>query len=404
MRYSPQASATERHHDIDAARSVLMFVSVALHAGTVYAPARPHITQNIDRLAFFDWLIFGFHLFITPTFFFVGGFFTVILLRRAPTVIEFVRLRLIRAGIPLLSVALTLNVVENYLRWRDVGGEPGFLAWLASDHHLAIWLSDGWQLHLWFLVCLIPFFLLSAAIQYLLPAQAPLRALAVRVSDKVGGWALGAPVLLLFALAFANWVNFVLLAAIPNAYALLAPGFLSVTKLFSEFPFFVVGVMAALSPTMLTALRGWRGWMPAAALVLLVWQPYPHDVEGQAMGWLWLYFNQLAIWTIVIFILQFFHRWFSAASGTRAWLADAALSMYLLHHCLVYVYGRWLVRLDWHPGVEFVLLTAATAATVLLFHQYGIRRYGPLRLLFNGKTDVAERQRANVAAPAAERA
>lgn len=395
-------SAAERHHDIDAARSVLMFISVALHAGTVYAPARPHITQNIDRLPFFDWLIFGFHLFITPTFFFVGGFFTVILLRRAPTIAEFIRIRLIRAGIPLLSVALTLNVVENYLRWRDAGGPPGFLAWLFSSDHLAIWLSDRWQLHLWFLVCLIPFFLLAALVQHMLPSRSPVRALAVRLSDKAGAWALGAPVLLLLALAFANCANFALLAAIPNSYALLAPGFLSVTKLFSEFPFFVVGVMAALSPTMLQALRGWRWWMPAAALVLLVWQPYPSDVEGQAASWLWLYFNQLAIWTIVIFILQFFHRWFSAASGTRAWLADAALSMYLLHHCLVYVYGRWLVGLDWHPALEFALLTAMAASTVLLFHQYGIRRYGPLRLLFNGKTDVAERRRARASKPAAE--
>ena len=31
----------KHYHDIDGARSVLMFLSVALHAGTVYAPARP---------------------------------------------------------------------------------------------------------------------------------------------------------------------------------------------------------------------------------------------------------------------------------------------------------------------------------------------------------------------------
>lgn len=58
----------KHYHDIDGARSVLMFLSVALHAGTVYAPARPWITANTDRADFFDWLIFGIHLFVTPTF------------------------------------------------------------------------------------------------------------------------------------------------------------------------------------------------------------------------------------------------------------------------------------------------------------------------------------------------
>jgi len=75
----------KHYHDIDGARSVLMFLSVALHAGTVYAPERPWITANLDRHEFFDWLIFGLHLFITPTFFFVGGFFTVLLLKRRST-------------------------------------------------------------------------------------------------------------------------------------------------------------------------------------------------------------------------------------------------------------------------------------------------------------------------------
>ena len=72
---SPQGEPAKRkhYHDIDGARSVLMFLSVALHAGTVYAPARPWITGNTDRADFFDWLIFAFHLFVTPTFFFVGG-------------------------------------------------------------------------------------------------------------------------------------------------------------------------------------------------------------------------------------------------------------------------------------------------------------------------------------------
>jgi len=62
--------------------------------------------------------------------------------------------------------------------------------------------------------------------------------------------------------------------------------------------------------------------------------------------------------------------------------------MYLLHHCLVYVYGSLLVPVDMHPAIEFAIVTVAAAATVLLIHEYGIRRVGALRYLFNGKSDL----------------
>jgi glucans biosynthesis protein C len=384
------------YHDIDSARSVLMFVSVALHAATVYAVTRPHITANLDRAPFFDWLMKAFHLFITPTFFFVGGFFTVIMLRRK-TIGGFVKERLIRTGVPLVTTALTLNVVENYLRWRDAGGRLGFVDFLFSAHHAEIWATAQWQLHLWFLVCLIPFFLGSAAIHALLPERSRVRTLAVEWSEALGRWAQGplAAVAFLLLLAAANLANYALLAQIPGTYDVVVPGMLPTYRLFSEFPFFVVGVMAALAPSLLQAIWRWRWWMaPAAALALLDPLASFGDSEaGQVIG---LYVNQLAIWTLVLFVLQFFHRFYAESSPARAWLADAALSMYLIHHCLVYVYGALLVAVDWPIAVEFVLVALLAAGTVLLFHEYGIRRFAALRLLFNGKTDLD-----NVRRPAA---
>jgi hypothetical protein len=62
--------------------------------------------------------------------------------------------------------------------------------------------------------------------------------------------------------------------------------------------------------------------------------------------------------------------------------------MYLFHHCLVYVYGRWLTIVDWPIWLEFSLLTVGAAMTVIVLHEYVIRRFGWARLLFNGKTDI----------------
>ncbi len=369
---------------------MLMFLSVALHAGTVYAPARPWITGNVDRHEFFDWVIFGLHLFITPTFFFVGGFFAVMLLSRR-TFGGFLWNRFLRTVIPLVSIAVTLNMAEHYLRWVDNSGSSGLANWLASGDFAQVWASGEWALHLWFLVSLVPMFILAAIVHAALPANSGVRCLTVQLSDGIANlldksWAFA---LFLLALAGANTLNFAVASQVPGAYDLIAPGFQSWYKLVSEFPFFVLGVLSALSPSLLNRLRQWRSWMPYAALIAFAWQPYAFPEHGFAQGMAMLFANQLAMWVLVLFILQFFHRYFSAGGPRTAWLADCALSMYLFHHCLIYIYGRMLVSLDWPIALEFVLLTLAAAFTVIALHELVVRRFAAIRLLFNGKTDIA---------------
>nr|WP_137676402.1 acyltransferase family protein [Parerythrobacter lutipelagi] len=386
------ATAPRKHyHDIDGARSVLMFLSVALHAGTVYAPARPHITANIDRAEFFDWLIFGLHLLVTPTFFFVGGFFTVLLLSRR-SVGDFFWNRFLRTAVPLITIAVTFNMLEHYLRYADAGGGLSFFGWIGSVEFNHVWSSGLWQLHLWFLVSLIPMFALSGIIHAVLPAQSRIRDLAKKASIKLGAWADsekgGRFAILVLLLAFVNFANYTAAAKIPGSYELLLPGFQSWYKLTSEFPFYIVGVMAALSPRLLSGLTRWRGWMPYAAAAAFIIQPYAFPDNGMWEGIGRLFANQLAIWVLVLFILQFFHRYANFQSQRTAWLADCALSMYLFHHCLVYIFGRAFVSLDWPIAIEFLAITALAAGTVVVLHEYVIRRAPLARLLFNGKTDI----------------
>ncbi len=389
----PETSQTptprKHYHDIDGARSVLMFLSVALHAGTVYAPARPWITGNTARADFFDWLIFGFHLFVTPTFFFVGGFFAVLLLTRRKAG-DFIANRLLRTAVPLVAIALTFNMIEHYLRWVDSGGAGTFLSWIGSPAFVEIWANGTWQLHLWFLVSLLPMFLLAVAVHSILPKQSRIRGLAVELSDKLGGWISGSAAfaVALLVFAFANTANYSAAALVPGSYDLIFPGFQSWYKLVSEFPFFVIGVMAALSPRLLNALFEWRWWMPYAAAAALLFQPYPDAAQSFEVGITMLFLNQLAIWTIVLFILQFFHRFFSAGGPRTQWLADCALSMYLFHHCFVYIYGRMLTGVEWPIAAEFTVLTIFAAGTVIFIHEGIVRRFTIVRLLFNGKTDL----------------
>ncbi len=389
---NPASTPKRKHyHDIDGARSVLMFLSVALHAGTIYAPARPWITANTARADFFDWLIFGFHLFVTPTFFFVGGFFAVLLLTRRSAG-DFLWNRFLRTAIPLIAIALTFNMLEHYLRWGDGGGQGSVLDWVGSAAFAEVWTSGTWQLHLWFLVSLIPMFLMAAAVHAVVPKGAKIRSFAVKLSDRFGGLIAGSIpfAFCLIFLAAANTANYASASLVPGSYDLIAPGFQSWYKLTGEFPFFVIGVMAALSPRLLTALTEWRWWMPYAASAALIFQPYANPEQSFFVGIAMLFLNQLAIWTLVLFILQFFHRFFSAGGPRTTWLADCALSMYLFHHCFVYIYGQMMVGVDWPIAAEFLIVTLASAGTVIAIHELLIRRFALFRLLFNGKTDVEQ--------------
>ena len=388
---APAEPKRKHYHDIDGARSVLMFLSVALHAGTVYAPVRPWITSNTDRADFFDWLIFGFHLFITPTFFFVGGFFAVLLLTRR-SVGDFLWNRFLRTAIPLIAIALSFNMLEHYLRWGDAGGDGSIFDWIASPAFAQIWADGTWQLHLWFLVSLIPMFILAAIVHGILPKTSRLRSAAVNLSDRLGAVTSGSLTFffILLLLGVANTANYSAAAIVPGGYDLIFSGFQSLYKLTSEFPFFVIGVMAALSPRLLSSLVEWRWWMPFAAAAAFYFQPYAFAEYDFATGLLMLFLNQLSIWALVLFILQFFHRFFNEGGPRTTWLADCALSMYLFHHCFVYIYGQMFVPLDWPIWLEFSLLTLAAAGTVVAIHELIVRRFALFRLLFNGKTDIEQ--------------
>jgi hypothetical protein len=101
-----------------------------------------------------------------------------------------------------------------------------------------------------------------------------------------------------------------------------------------------------------------------------------------------MFLNQLVMWTTVLFILQFFHRYFQSSGPRVKWFADCALSMYLFHHCFIYLYGKALAAVSWPIWLEFTVLTVVTALTVMVIHEYLVRRFYLFRLLFNGKTDV----------------
>ncbi len=397
---SKNVAQANRFEDIDAFRAVLMMLSLVLHAATVYATSRPHITGNSDRSGFFTWLINGLHLTITPPFFVISAFFVALMLSRTSWHIVLAE-RTRRLLLPTLSIALTFNIGELYLRYRDLGGTLSFAPFLQSDNFQSLWLSGRWQLHLWFLVDLMSFVLMTLLVVALLPKVASWLA----QQSRTGGAALArlashdAGLLLLLAGFAAISVTLCgLMAQLPFAYDLILPGFTSLYGLATYLPYFIFGLLLYASAELRNALLRFRLWMPMLMALGFILQPFPtadinfwfqgplsHDRQLQTLMLLAQYF---VCWSIIIGGLQLFHRFCNVGTACRRTWVSRAQSMYLFHHGLVYAGGVLLVQVHMPPLLEFALLVSTVTLLVVLIHDKLVARFALLGLLFNGRGRV----------------
>jgi glucans biosynthesis protein C len=387
-----------RFEDIDALRSVLMMASLMLHAACVYATNKPHITDNVDRSPFFAWLVNGLHLAITPSFFVVGAFFTGMMLSRSSWQ-AVVAERLRRLLLPTITVALTFNSVENYLRYLDRGGSLSFPSFLGSAEFLQLWIANKWQLHLWFMLHLMAFTTVLIACVALLPQiSRKLAHLGQWIGDRLAAIAIShiGLAITLLGLAGVNLLTSGAVAQLPSAYDLILPGFATPYALVGFFPFFVFGLLLQASPKLRLAIYAPKFWLPVLMILGFVLQPY---ADAKVNFWfqtpletneylqtLMLFAQNIVCWSIVIGGLQLFHRFCSTGNPMwRRWSARSH-SMYLFHHALVYAGGMLLIQVALPPAVEFVLLMVVVATIVVLIHDKLVMRFDLLGLLFNGRS------------------
>jgi glucans biosynthesis protein C len=382
-----------RFNDVDTYRALLMLLALFLHAAAVYATNRPNVTSNTERLDFFSWLLNILHLMVTPSFFVISGFVLAHMIAHLSLQMVWAE-RLKRLVIPTLSVGLTFNIVENFLRYRDSGGTLAFPQFLTSPDFSELWLSGNWQLHLWFLVSLIvySFFTLSAA--SLLPQNHFLYRLLRRVGDSVARMSATAAgfLALVLLLGGVNLMLSGLTSRLPFAYDVLVPGLQSPMKLAESLPYFLFGLLMYSSTALQNVVFRFRAHIIFLAFAGLALQPYPpsnsdfwHEAALQ-------YAQNIVCWLSVFGGLQFFHRFFNEPSDWRRQWIGRAQSMYLFHHSLVYIGGTLLVSVSLPPLIEFILLVSVIVPLVILLHDHVIKRVPLIGLLFNGRAPTHAHQ------------
>lgn len=395
-------STRQRYYEVDAARAIVMFIGVLIHSAAVYSPVDLVRTSNDERYYFFEWITKSLNLFAaSPTFMIVGGFFTLFLMLRYGTW-EFFNKRLLRLAAPLAATGVTFGLVETYLRYRTrVGSEAlSFWDYLLSGLYAVDLKAGLWMHQTWFLVVLIVCVFLSGVVFYTAKRFRIGEGLTDRFDSLVGLLErLPAPWfwLILFLSVFQLVVMKAAALIIPNAYdpLVIGPiGFESPFKIALFSVFFLFGVMLFCSKRLFDLVFRWSWPLFFLACISLAFG-YRLGAEyikgaGQFENVLFLGYTMCRWFTSIMF-LQIMHRFFSdRPRPLMLLLTDAAMTVYMVHHCFVYIFGEFFASIGWHVAIEATIIFFCSATLSVLFHYSVIAQSGTLRMLFNGQTKGPE--------------
>ncbi|MBU2711432.1 acyltransferase family protein [Zooshikella harenae] len=349
---------------MDAMRSTLMLLGVVLHAAQIYNPDHVWKVVSGERAIFFSELSNIIHLFRMPAFFVVSGFFCLM------TVIKygepvFIKLRSKRIIIPLVSTALLVNSVQEYL--------------LGNFTVQRFFLDSGWLSHLWFLVNLCWYFLVAVFAVWVVRQLPFLKGmLAISASEILSRrW-------LILLLPGYDFLVIMLGKVIP-IYSISLGG-VTLFGLLIYFQYFIFGLFLYRNKNMQYLFASFQ-WIYLLFLIIacISVEVAPKLISGLGLEVVNIYLHGLITWLACQLCFCFFSKLFNRQSRVFFYLSDASYSIYLFHHLIVISLGIWIVQLELNMYLGFSLIVVSAMLLSLCIHHFLILRLPLLRLLFNGK-------------------
>ncbi|AKJ28168.1 acyltransferase family protein [Caldimonas brevitalea] len=383
---------------LDSARALLMLLGIPFHVAMAYSIATDWWVFSPEKSAVLSFFAATSNTFRMHSFFVVAGFFSFLILsRRGPK--EFVRARLTRLGLPLLTALLLLGPLHALLMtWAGpmrIEGEPIARAFIIDGQ---ITDRPGLHLvaHLWFLIDLLQFSLLTA----LLARFGLVRGIEALARRLQGIGPLGVAALLAAHVAYnIAWTGLGQLGiALPGYFW----GGVSTHTLFMFAPYFIAGLVFCADRSLLFRALTWTKTSVGIALVLLllggVVMTLWHDGGTAWQKALRVVVRPLAAWSGFHLVVGACWRFLDIEHRLVKQLVDGAYSIYLLHHPIVVALAIPLCFVHLPPLLEFAALTAAGLGLSWGLHLV-LGRFWLYRLFFNG--DTAARPRRREAAPLA---
>ncbi len=357
-----------RIYYLDAMRSVLMALGIVLHSAVVFTDSNWAI-QNNETSQYFSALVDFVHLFRMPAFFIVSGFFCHMTLARYGSK-SFLHLRIPRIIIPLVITAITLNTIQNIIlvNYSNI---------IISVTQTSYWLEGRWVSHLWFLNCLVFYFIVAAVLHKYIPK--PLNGIG-RVFEKI---IINSKGLYLLILPCVSIILLKISYTIPELpYSIYD---LSIPDAIRYSPFFAFGTLLGQKRSLLIHfIKPHKVLIPA--LLISSYSIYSYQFTNSLIEKLSNFYTESLIsWLLCSACFILFSFLFNRKSAFFSYLSEASYSIYLFHHIFIIIYGLILINTDFHIVIKFFILITSTFITTNLIHNFWILRSPALRYLFNGK-------------------
>lgn len=405
---TPRSGTAERRPELDAIRVLVVAGLVFFHSALVFDTRDDYYVKNAATTEVTTYLAGLAVLWAMPMLFLVSGVGAWYSLRRRGAG-GFAVERLRRLGVPLLFATVVLLPLPQWLRRLGEGGRESYAEFLPLFFDVRLDLADfpfvvrGEYFesgHLWFVVLLLAFSLLLAPLVRWFPRRAARRAregLAAAVRARGLVLILPAiPLALVSALhgmeeGFAAWSRWAYLLFFLYGYALAAePRLREAMRRDAIFAALATLVLFGIGMPVFLAVGETTGADPFTTMI------------PAAMGARALY--GAAGWCCLVAILGLLDRRRArrpadaasspASSGqataappgrTRrvyAYLAAAALPLYILHQPAVVAVAYQVVRWDAPIPVKYLVIVAAAGALTLAAYDLLVRRTPVTRFLF----------------------
>ncbi|WP_235498307.1 glucans biosynthesis protein MdoC [Frankia sp. R43] len=361
----------EHYHHMDALRASFMLLGVFVHA------------SSLGHDPIFNGIAHASALFRMEDFFLISGFLSAMLVGKyGPG--RTVRRRLASVGIPLLCAGLLLNPAAIWLSY-NFHNDPD-VSFLDYLHGRTIADPVGelrWHLHLWFLVVLLPYALITPAAVSILTRLAP-HSLFRRATTGRLRTMTSITLLTLSGVVVVRGTHKALLDPVFAGTLLDYP----VEQTMEYLPFFLLGMLLYLerdrllpsfqrpAPVLLAVsasglLAGSRGWVGVLA-----------TNNGRLLC--------ETVFTIALTATLFAlaGRFITRPRPVVRYLADASYTVYLFHYFWIYAIATLLGFDSGARWPQMLLVAFLTFGVTFAIHHFVILRSRVLRGVFNGKFPI----------------
>lgn len=373
---SDGGSSIGRIDHLDGLRAALMLLGIPFHAALAFSGGGWLVSSPVDSpvlVAVADFL----HAWRMPAFFVVAGFFAGLLVtRRGPG--SWFRGRLRRLGLPLVAgVVLTVPLQWVLIGLHRYGTWPE--TWRFVER-LAASPSEWWLLHLWFLLDLLVYCAVLAAV-----VASPLRSVLRRCCDAVAASARRHPALTAVAVLAVAVAGGLLGRAAWRFLELdeVLGGILT-RNLVLYAPAFAIGVLLGARRELLgrlTSRAAATAFAITAVVAAIVGSAVPDTFAGTVV--------HSAAWTILglsaaAVAISAASRFLDRPRRLVRWLVDASLVVYLVHQPIILALAVALFALGVYGLVGWTV--TVVAALVLAAVAYELVNLTPgLRFLLTGR-------------------